>query len=336
MKLKKGAVLLTVVFLIITSLSGCITFEKEEALNVYHAGSLSGPFRELGVTFEEKHSEVEVRREPAGSVETVRKITDQGQEPDVVGVADYSLIPDLMYPDYASWTVKFASNRMVLAHTEESLHVDNINEENWFEILEKEDVKFGFSDPNLDPCGYRSQMVVYLAEKHYGVEGLFEGLIEENTNINVEDGDIKVPNNIDMDREKIMIRPTEMDLIHQLEVGEIDYLFLYQSVVEQQEELEMLSFPEEIDLGSPVHSDFYQEVTLTKGSGESVDGKPIVYGVTIPESVRNKERALDFIESLLTDGKDIMTDMGQDPITPPETDNLEEIPEEIKHLVEKT
>lgn len=333
---KRKVVGLVIFILLISSLIGCIGFDEKETLKVYHAGSLSGPFREIGREFENEYTEVDVRREPAGSVETVRKITDQGQEADIVGVADHSLIPDLMYPEDASWTVRFATNRMVLAHTVESAYVEEIDTDNWFNVLKRDDVKFGFSNPNLDPCGYRSQMVIYLAEEYYGEEGLFEDLIEGYTNIELEGDEIIAPENIDMDTDKVMIRPAEMDLIHQLESGEIDYLFLYQSVVEQQEALEMVSFPEEIDLGSPEHSDFYQRVSLTKGSGESATGETIVYGVTIPKSVRNEERALDFMTFLLTDGKEIIEDMGQDPIDPPEVDRSEEIPEELKHLVEET
>ncbi|MFP4545237.1 MAG: substrate-binding domain-containing protein, partial [Methanomassiliicoccales archaeon] len=70
--------------------------------------------------FEEDHPGVDVRREAAGSVATVRKVTDQGKEPDVVGLADYSLIPDMMYEEYADWTVQFAKNRMTLAYTDQS------------------------------------------------------------------------------------------------------------------------------------------------------------------------------------------------------------------------
>ena len=35
------------------------------------------------------------------------------------------------------------------------------------DILARKDVVWGHSDPNLDPCGYRSLMVLQLAEKYY-------------------------------------------------------------------------------------------------------------------------------------------------------------------------
>jgi molybdate/tungstate transport system substrate-binding protein len=38
-------------------------------------------------------------------------------------------------------------------------------------------VVWGHSDPNLDPCGYRSLMVLQLAEKYYNQPGLYDRLI---------------------------------------------------------------------------------------------------------------------------------------------------------------
>jgi len=313
---------------------GCIGFDDGEIIKILHAGSLSGPFSELERKFEEEYPDMEVRREMAGSVETVRKITDQGQEADIVGVADYSLISDLMYDDYASWTIEFATNSMALAYTEDSNHADEITSNNWFEILQREDVKIGFSSPNHDPCGYRSQMVIRLAQEHYEEEDLFEKLIEGYTDIREEDGQITVPENLNHDASKIMVRPAEMELIYALETGDIDYLFIYQSVVQQHENLDMVSLPPEIDLGSPELAEFYGNVSLTMSTGKTIVAQPIVYGITIPTTVRNVEGAEFFIEFLLSEsGKEVIQDMGQDSIDPAIVDNIEELPEELRGFV---
>ncbi len=56
---------------------------------------------------------------------------------------------------------------------------------NWHEILLRPDVQYGHSDPNSDPCGYRSLLTWQLAEKYYKIEnlvyrqGAVPGLIEK-------------------------------------------------------------------------------------------------------------------------------------------------------------
>lgn len=324
-----------IVTLMSIGMAGCLG--GEEKLYIYHAGSLSVPFEELEERFEEAHPGIDVMRESGGSVATVRKVTDYGKEPDVVAVADYSLIPDLMYPDYADWTVMFARNRMIIAYTNDSRYADEINQENWYEILQRDGVKFGFSNPNDDPCGYRSQMVILLAEDYYDDGMIFENLVERNTAIEADGYNITVPSSqeLDIDTTKVMVRSMEVELMSALQVGEIDYLFIYQSVA-QQHGVEFLQLPEEIDLSSVDHADRYAMVNLTRGTGETVSGKPIVYGVTIPKTVRNWEMAVAFVEFLLSEeGLSVMDSMGQPPISPPKTDNLSAMPEELRDLVEQ-
>ena len=42
------------------------------------------------------------------------------------------------------------------------------------------------SDPNQDPCGYRSLFCVYLAETELGNPGLFERVVASNANLGVQ------------------------------------------------------------------------------------------------------------------------------------------------------
>jgi len=81
----------------------------------------------------------------------VRKVTDLHKPADIVAVADYTLIPQLLVPNYTDFYVLFATNEIVIAFTDQSKYADEINSDNWYEILARPDVKFGFSDPNQDP-----------------------------------------------------------------------------------------------------------------------------------------------------------------------------------------
>ncbi len=159
------------------STSGNVSAGEGTVLKVFHAGSLSIPFEELEAEFEARHPGVDVQREAAGSAQSVRKITELGKEADVLASADYALIPSLMMPEYADWYAAFARNQMVIAYTNESKYSDEVNANNWYEILRRPDVRYGFSNPNDDPAGYRSQIVTQLAEFYYNDSQIYDDLM---------------------------------------------------------------------------------------------------------------------------------------------------------------
>ena len=317
------------------------TIEPETIkLKVLHAGSLTNPLAEVEEIIEERYQNVDVQRESAGSAKTVRKVTELNKTADVLGSADYTLIPSMMYPDYAKWCVKFARNQMVIAYLDHGKYSDEINETNWYEILDREGVKFGFSNPNDDPCGYRSQMVCQLAESHYNDSNIFEDLMANNTDITVVEDNgtytVKVPQSEDIspNTEKVMVRSMEMELIHGLESGEIDYFFIYRSVAVQHN-LSFIELPTPIDLSDTSYADVYGKVKVELATGTTVSGKPIVYGITIPTNAGNEDMAIEFVKIVISEeGQKIFTDLGQPPIVPVIVDYMDLVPEELKPFLE--
>ncbi len=80
--------------------------------------------------------------------------------------------------------IQFARNEIVLCYTGESKYRNKINQNNWYKILSKPDVKFAFGNPNADPGGYRAVMAVQLAEIYYENASIFNKLITKNTDMN--------------------------------------------------------------------------------------------------------------------------------------------------------
>ena len=284
-------------------------------LIIFHAGSLSVPFKEVADAFKMHYPEINVLAESAGSRTCARKITDLHRACDIMASADYSVIDNLLIPDFASWNIRFATNEMALAYTPKSRYADEITDRNWFDIFLKDDVIYGRSDPNSDPCGYRSVLTCELAENFYGMEGLSKKLIEKDKNF---------------------IRPKEVDLLALLESHAIDYIFIYRSRA-QQHHLKYVIRPDSINRKSPKISDYYSKATVTisgKTPGETITkkGEPMVYGITIPRQAAHKKDAEKFVELLLSKNKGmvIMEKNGQPSIVPAFSQSYDNIPELLK------
>ena len=308
--------------LALSLIAGCTSQPTSPAsmsgkLPIFHAGSLAVPFAQISEEFNKLYPEVEILLEGAGSQATIRKVTELGRECGVIGSADYTIIPELMFPDYADWYITFACNRMVIAYTDSSQFADEVDKDNWYEILQGEGVKYGRSDPDQDPCGYRTLMVWQLAEDFYNVPGLYNKLYEA-------EGDI--------------MRPKSVDLIALLESGDLDYAFEYSSVAAQHK-LNFVDLPPQIDLSSEQFQDYYAkaEVKITgekPGEFLTIKGEPVVYGVTIPKNFPRQEIAVAWIDFLLSpQGRAIMEASGQPPITPA-TNDKSKLPDRLTSYIE--
>lgn len=309
-----------IVIALIASVYFIISTPKKEVV-VFCAGSLYGPLQKVAEIFENKYG-VSVRIEPSGSVLAVRKVTNLGKRADVVAVADYSLIKKYMFPKYANWVLLFATNKLVLAYTKSSKMSDLVQND-WLKVIMAKGVRIGISNPNLDPCGYRS--VGALALKAYldgnPKEFIFEKYVkgieakfENNITVYVKTG-------LKPDTNKIVIRDKSVDLISLLEAGEIDYAFEYLSVAKQHK-LKYFILPDEINLGNPKYKDLYSKVTLVINYGTEAQReirlKPIVYGLTIPTNAPHPKLAKLFVDFLLKVGPKVFNEMGMPFLNKPE------------------
>jgi molybdate/tungstate transport system substrate-binding protein len=278
-------------------LSNCTpTGNDTNTITIFHAGSLSKPFNEMKDAFEQKNPDVKILLEAAGSRECARKIAELGKKCDIMASSDYTVIEDLLMPDYADWYINFAGNEMCIAYTEKSRLQNQIRSINWPKILLNDSVIYGRSNPNLDPCGYRTIMVFDLAGQLYQKTGLRDQLLE---------------------KDQKYIRPKEVDLLSLLESHAIDYIFIYRSVAVQHQ-LQYLILPDSLSLGNPGLKDFYRSASVEisgKTPGEIIikHGEPMVYAFTIPKNAPNKDLASEFARFILqtNGGQKIMKDNGQ-------------------------
>ncbi len=320
--IKRVIILVCLIFFLV----GCNLAERHSDENlrgeliVFHAGSFSLPIKALADSFRKTNPDVTFKLEAAGSIESIRKITELGRSCDVLISADYKVIDNLLIPQFASWNIPFAGNEMVIVYQDKSRLADKININNWFDILVNKDVAFGRSDPYSDPCGYRTVITLKLAEKYYKRIDIAEIILRKDNSF---------------------IRPKEVDLLALLETNTVDYIFSYKSVA-LQHGLRYLELPTEINLSETGMDSIYKSVSVevkgeTPQSAITVYGEPVVYGVTIPRNTPNTKLALEFVRFLLSEsgGQAIISEMGQTPVVPSVTLTYDSIPELLKEFALK-
>lgn len=290
-----------------------VIMAKEDII-VFHAGSLAVPFSEIEKVFETKYPQFDVKREVSGSRKAARKVSDIKRAADVVASADFKVIDNLLIPKDAKFNIQFATNEMAIAYTDRSKYAKEITSENWTEIVLREGVKVGHSNPNSDPCGYRSILVTKLVEKHYKKTDFFKNLLGYKAFYKV--GDEK--------KGKVVVRPKETDLLGLLQVHALDYLYIYKSVAEQHD-LKYITLPKEVSLKDNEFKDLYSSVSFKISGtkpGEYITkrGGAMIYGITIPQNERspkNIKGAVAFVNFILSkEGQEIMKKNGQGVISP--------------------
>ena len=272
-------------------------------LTVFNAAALGPPFRDALRAFAGTPATFTPAQENAPSLEVVRKLTELGLVPDVLAVADEQLLRDLVVPQHAPWYVRFGTNALVLAYGPRARFADEIRTENWWLVLQRPGVQVGRSDMRVDPSGYRADMVMQLAEVHYGEPGLTSRLRATIPERN--------------------IRRAEADLSAHLEAGELDYGWTYENLAKAHG-LRYVKLPPEIDLSVPAFADRYARahVDIPMGDGKApltLRGAPIVFALTIPARAAQPVLAIAFVRYLLSPaGHAVLRQSGFSPLERPE------------------
>jgi molybdate/tungstate transport system substrate-binding protein len=181
----------------------------------------------------------------------------------VLASADYQL--------FAHWYLIFASNESMLRCTDQCRYEGEINADNWYEILQREGLLFWRPDPDDDPGGYRTLMVLQLAEKYDGVPGLYAAIMSAKSSV------ILSHDNCQKYRDST-------------------YTFAYRSspIPPGQRNIKL---PDEINLGNRDYAEYYKNAVVQingKKPGEklTLHGEPMLFGITIPRSSKNEAAAV--------------------------------------------
>jgi molybdate/tungstate transport system substrate-binding protein len=253
---------------------------ETKRLVIFHATTLTGYVSDLASQFEKAHPGVEVQRESSGSLIAIRKVADLHLPCDIVMSADWRLLAQPQ-PGIEPWDVIFAGNSMGLLYSKRSAHAREINAKNWYQLIMRQGVRYGHSDPARDPEGYWTLVVWKLAESYYKVPGLADQLQAHCP-----------PSNI---------RSADSDLISLVQAGELDYYFGYASEAHLGG-LEFLALPPEINLGDSRNEARYESTKVEICEGDScrvIRGALAAYGASIASNAPNRALAIEFIKSML-------------------------------------
>lgn len=356
--MKKFAHILIVVGFLFSFLCGCSQPDEKERthLVVFAAGSLITPFSQLEDAFEAKYPNIDVQAEYHGSIQVMRHVTDLHELIDVVATADVTLIPMLMYAvkdeetgnPFADWYIYFATNKIGVAYSSTSKYADEINSDNWYEILSRPDVRVGIADPRFDASGYRALMAFALANKYYDdpkiFSRMFKGRFDPAITIFTDDDltTITVPEIVEtVSNSGLIVRGASVELLALLESGDLDYAFEYESVIAQHG-LNLLNLPDELNLGSDEMDYSNVEVKLDFQRFATVEpvfqGEQIGYGITIPTNAPHTEEASLFVAFLFSpEGRAIMQQNQQPVFDNPIGMDFASIPTELQALcIEET
>jgi molybdate/tungstate transport system substrate-binding protein len=283
-----GAILVTcglVIAILLTASPVIFVDAANQPLRLLYAGSLVALMEnDLAPAFT-RTSGVAVQGRAGGSVALAHMILDGLQRPDVFVSADPAVNKILLRPGLgpsAPWFLTFAGTTMVLAYSPHSRFAPEFRDaafggRPWYEVLSLPGLRLGRTDPRLDPKGYRTILMLKLAEQHYHLSGLRAQLLGASEN-------------------PAQIFPEEA-LVGRLESGQLDAGVFYLAEV-LEHDLPYVTLPDEINLGNPAMAWFYAGAAYTDATGAKRRGKPILYTVTIPSTARNLSEAVQFVQYL--------------------------------------
>jgi molybdate/tungstate transport system substrate-binding protein len=289
---------------------------KGKTLIVFGAGTLANPFTQEIAAFKASHPGITVHSEFGASGDRVKAITQLGQPADVLGVADYSLIPKEMFGSggkrFATWYVGFVSNQITFAYTARSKGAGQLTPDNWYRALAQPGVHIGRSNPSADPSGYQTLQMLKLANRYYHDRSISASVLKNSPASSVAE--------------------TETSLIGALQSGQLDYLAIYRSDA-LQHHFKYIGLPPQISLSDPALAKTYAAVSSPGATGASVKAKPIIYGLTVPTNAPDAALADQFVAFVLSpQGRAVMRGNGFVVISPALASDQSALPSALRPL----
>ncbi|MBL3592149.1 MAG: extracellular solute-binding protein [Synergistaceae bacterium] len=266
-------------------------------LRIVCAGSILKALEKAAEDFRRSHGDLTFRFVSGGSVELARELLRGQEEADLFFSADHSLLTGwFLDGGKASLVRPLVTNAKVLAFPRQSPYREELRCGNWYGLLERPGIILAHTAPDNDPGGYRTLLVLRLAELHYDEPGLFDRVLRNPS--------------------RLVLPPrTTHALVDRLhDEGRIDFMIRYRSSL-QGERYDFLCLPKEIDLSDPTMAETYAKARLEirgpDGRHQTVCGEPILYGAALLADSCAAGEAKAFLDHLFSvSGGQILRECG--------------------------
>jgi molybdate/tungstate transport system substrate-binding protein len=293
----------------------------QDNVTILYAGSLGALMEKaIGPAFEAATG-YKYQGEGQGSVGAARAIRDQLRTPDIFISADPAVDENLLMGaknhDLVKWYFTFASATLVIGYNPKSRFAADFERAAsgkipWYELLATPGVKFGRTDPDLDPKGYRTLFLFELAEQFYHRPAL-----------------AKLPG---QPENPAQVFP-EPELLTRMEAGQLDAAVFYQHEVIAHH-TPFITLPDEINQSNPQLAALYATRSYTSGRGATITGTPIVFSVTIPRTAHNAAGGAAFVRFLFgADAQARLCEYGVRALPVAARGELASVPAELRALL---
>lgn len=176
--------------------------------------------------------------------------------------------------------VPVASTRMVLVYSPKSRYAPDFaaaaqGRKPWYEVLCEPGLRFGRTDPAVDPQGANALLTLQLASRYYRQPDLLRQVA----------GDLRNPRQIF----------AEASLMSRLEAGQIDAAIGYASAAFSHR-LPTVDLPAEIDLAQPaMQAPWYAKAGFTLAGGKQIEAQPLVFYAAVPADAKQPALGRSFV-----------------------------------------
>lgn len=272
---------------VVEAARGTVDVYYAASLKALNEGAVGPAFQASGYTY---------RGFPEASGLIVNQIKAHLITPDVVEFADATLNGQLMghaNGDVLRWYVTFARTHLVIGFSPKSRMAAMFERARrgrvpWYKPLLQPGIRFGRTDPNADPKGYRVIMAFNLARKLYHLPSFTQRVL----------GPVFNPDPRGLNSQSAQVFP-ESTLVSQLSSGNLDAGVFYLPEA-RAAHIPYINLPEAISFGLSRYARLDASQTYTNSQGVTIKGTPVFYTLSIPGTVRNRAAAVAFAKFVLS------------------------------------
>jgi molybdate/tungstate transport system substrate-binding protein len=259
------------------------TAQAKASITVAYAGSMGVVMdRGIGPAFTAKTGTT-VHGIGEAAMGLAHLITAKNMNPDVFVSVSAAPIKVVEAAGLAQSAPPVASSAMVLVYSPASKFAAQFAKPNAdvAQLLMTPGLRFGRTDPRVDPQGQYVLFALQLAETYFKRPGLAQKVAGPTVN----------PAEIF----------AESSLLTRLQAGQIDATIGYESAVRSQH-LPFIALPTEINFSNPAYQkDWYSKATLTlpiAGKSRTIHPTPLVYYATVLKNAKHPQAAEAFVKFL--------------------------------------